>query len=72
MAARRAARHHAEVVLDLREVSFIDSSGIALLVGLDGDAHRDGFAVSILAGEAVLRVIDLCGLRDRLPLRDAP
>lgn len=69
-ALRRAAREAQEVLLDLREVVFVDSSGISLLVGVDAESRRDGFGFALLAGEPVLRVIDLCGLRDVLPLRD--
>ncbi len=58
----------AAVVLDLSRVTFIDSSGIRVLVEC---ARRDpsGERFSIVPGPAVDRVIDVAGLRDRLPLR---
>jgi anti-anti-sigma factor len=68
-ALERAERSTATaVVLDLSSVTFIDSSGIRVLVEC---ARRDpsGGRFSIIGGPAVDRVVDMTGLRDRLPLR---
>ena len=58
----------AAVVLDLSRVTFIDSSGIRALVECAG-RDSSGGRFSIVPGPAVDRVIDVTGLRDRLPLR---
>lgn len=61
------------VVLDLRAVTFIDSSGVRLLVEAEHAAQRDGFAFSVVRGPApVERLLDLAGLSDRLTLIDDP
>jgi anti-anti-sigma factor len=62
----------AQVVVDMSELEFIDSTGIALLVtaiGKDGDATRVRFVPS--ASPAVTRVLELTGLAERLPLAEA-
>ena len=58
----------ARLVLDLRRLSFIDSSGMHLLVALDQRARRDGFLLTLVAPAAPLdRAIQLCGLDQLLP-----
>ena len=58
----------ARLALDLRRLSFIDSSGLHLLVALDQRAHRDGFLLTLIAPAAPLdRAIHLCGLDRTLP-----
>jgi len=60
-----------EVVVDMRELEFIDSTGIALLVaalGHNGDEARVRFIPS--SSPAVTRVLDLTGLAERLPLAE--
>ena len=58
----------ARVVLDLRGLSFIDSTGLHLLVALDQRAERDGFLLTLLAPAAPIdRTIQLCGLDQVLP-----
>ena len=62
----------AEVIVDMRELEFIDSTGIALLVaalGHNGDEARIRFIPS--DSPAVTRVLDLTGLAERLPLAEA-
>jgi len=59
------------IVVDMRELEFIDSTGIALLVAALG--HNDGetrvkFVPS--PAPAVARVLELTGLSERLPLAD--
>ncbi len=56
------------VVLDLSPVTFIDSSGIGVLVEAAQRADADGRRLSIIGCPAVDRVIEIAGLRDRLPL----
>ena len=66
----------ARVVLDLRGLSFIDSTGLHLLIALDQRAAREGFLLTLLAPAAPIdRTIRLCGLDQALPFvvaDDAP
>ena len=56
------------LVLDLRGLSFIDSTGLHLLVALDKRAQREGFQLTLIAPAApVDRAIRLSGLDQRLP-----
>lgn len=65
------ASGQSQVLVDLSQLEFIDSTGIALLVsmlGHNGDGERLRFIPSRSA--AVTRVLDLTGLGDRLPLAE--
>jgi anti-sigma B factor antagonist len=58
----------AHLVLDLRRLSFVDSSGLHLLVELSQKAQRDGFELTLIAPQPpVDRAIRLCGLYEALP-----
>lgn len=60
------------IVLDLREVSFLDSSGVAAIVAEDRLARSNGHSFMLIAGPpAVQRVLDICGLLERLRFRVA-
>lgn len=62
----------ARLVLDLRRLSFIDSTGLHLLVALDQRAQRDGFLLTVIAPAAPNdRAIQLCGLDQVLPFEPA-
>jgi anti-sigma B factor antagonist len=50
------------VVVDMRGVSFVDCTGIALLADARRRAHRRGIRLRILPGRAVARVSALLGL----------
>src|SRR4051812_15061217 len=54
----------ATIVLDLREVSFIDSSGLGVIVGQQKRSQEDGhsFSVAVNRSSAVQRILDLSGL----------
>lgn len=61
-----------QVVVDMSELEFIDSTGIALLVSALGrgeDETRVRFIPS--SAPAVTRVLELTGLSERLPLAEA-
>ena len=59
---------HARLVLDLRRLSFIDSTGLHLLVELNRRSQPDGFQLTLLAPAApVDKPIQLCGLDQALP-----
>lgn len=67
---RASTEAEGPIVLDLREISFLDSTGIRLVVQLARDL--DGrFAVVRGTGE-VARVFDLVGLDGRVRMLDAP
>ena len=56
------------LVLDLRGLSFMDSTGLHLLVTLHQRAQRDGWHLTLVAPAApVDRAIRLCGLDQELP-----
>ena len=58
------------LVLDLRGLSFIDSSGLDLLLQLAADARRDGWSLSLIQGARVVqRIFQLTGTEGRLPFR---
>jgi anti-sigma B factor antagonist len=55
----------ANVVVDLRELRFIDSTGLCGLAALMSEARRDGWTLSLVDGSpAVDRLLELSGLRD--------
>jgi len=71
-ALQEAIEDDAQVVVDMRELEFIDSTGIALLVAAlnrNQDETRIRFVPS--TSPAVTRVLELTGLAERLPLADA-
>ncbi len=56
------------LVLDLRGLSFIDSTGLHLLLALDRRAKRDGFQLTLVAPAAPAdRAIEVSGLDLALP-----
>lgn len=59
------------VVIDLAGLTFMDSTGLRLLVAADARAHQHGRRLAIVRGpEAVQRVIKLTGLDAKLLLVD--
>jgi anti-anti-sigma factor len=61
------------IVVDLREATFLDSSGLRLLVEVYNASTADGFDLAIVPGPpAVQRAFEVSGLRSRLPFVDAP
>ena len=62
-----------EVVLDLRGLTFMDSTGLRLVIRWDTAASEDGFRFAIVPGEEVVqRVFRLTGMDDHLTLVDPP
>ncbi len=56
------------VILDLSRLSFIDSTGIHVVIELSQAAGRDGPRLIIYPGPSpVQRVFELCGLTSELP-----
>ena len=61
-----------DVVIDLRDLTFIDSSGIQALLTCDHNARQTGGRLSVmLVPGPVARTIDLCGVRGQLNLDGA-
>lgn len=56
------------VVLDLSAVSFIDSTGLQLLLIATTESRSDGNLLSIVPSEAVSRLVELTGAGDRIAL----
>jgi anti-anti-sigma factor len=58
------------LVLDLRQVTFIDSSGMRLVLACHAAACQDGTDFTVLEGPpAVQRIFQVAGLLDHLPFR---
>lgn len=54
------------IVLDLRELTYMDSTGLRLLLQLDGEARSGRFAFSIIDADGpVRRLLTLTALRGR-------
>ena len=60
-----AHRHAARIVVDLRQVSFMDTFALRALVALQ-DESDDPPSFHVVPGDAIQRVLDLAGLRERL------
>ena len=60
-----------QVVLDLRGVTFLDSSGLHLVTEADAAAVADGSELALIAGPAaVQRAFEVTGLLERLTFVD--
>jgi anti-sigma B factor antagonist len=63
----------ADLVLDLRGLIFIDSTGLRLVLQLAGQSAQDGWNLSLIPGPSVVqRVFALTGTEGRLPFRGVP
>jgi anti-anti-sigma factor len=61
----------ASVRLELKELTFLDSSGLRLIWETDAAAREDGLTLTLSAGPPqVMRVFELTGLRKRLNFTD--
>jgi anti-anti-sigma factor len=57
------------IILDLSGLSFIDSTGLRLVIDLNERYGGEVDRLRVVAGSpAVERLLDIAGLRDRLPL----
>ena len=68
--AEANAEADGQIVLDLRQIRFMDSTGIRLVVQLARDL--DGRFAVVRGGGEVARVFDLVGLDGRVRMLDAP
>ena len=63
-----------DLVIDLRSVTFIDSTGLALLLRADAMAREEGCRLHIVRSptEIVNAVFEASGVNNLLPLTDGP
>ena len=62
-----------ELVIDLRHLTFMDSTGLRALVQADQQARKSGVALTIVRGpESIDRLFSVSGLDELLPLVEAP
>jgi anti-anti-sigma factor len=75
---RQALSGHAgpggRVLLDLRQVTFMDSSGLGLIVAEHQRARADGFEFGVAVGTSsdVRRILEISGITKVLELVDDP
>lgn len=68
-----AATLRKRVIVDLRGLDFIDSSGLALLVRCHDHATQDGFELQLVrGGGTVTRALEICGLERYFSFVEAP
>jgi anti-anti-sigma factor len=61
------------LILDLRQLEFIDSTGLSVLVKAHQEAEESGREFGLVKGGAqVQRLLALTGLAERLRIADAP
>ena len=67
------ARGPERVVLDLRETTFLDSTGVHLIMDAHSRAARTATDFVVISGpSAVRRTFDVAGVTGRLPFVEAP
>ena len=67
------AREPGRLVIDLREVTFMDSSGLRVLLTAHRRSEQAGRGYALVkGGDAVARLLDVTGLTGRLELLDEP
>jgi anti-sigma B factor antagonist len=69
--ARLRSDGHDDIVVDLRRVEFIDSTGLRVLIGLHRGAEREGRAISLVPGpRPVQRIFELTATHALFHWRD--
>lgn len=69
----RAADGADLLIVDLRELEFIDSTGLGLLIKANRQAEAAGRRFAIVRGQSqVQRLLGVTGIEQRLTLVDAP
>jgi anti-anti-sigma factor len=70
---RLATSGPTRVVLDLRELEFMDSTGLSTLAVAQAQLKQNGQRLTVVRGTAqVQRLLELTGVADRLELVDDP
>jgi anti-anti-sigma factor len=60
------------LTLDLRDVCFLDSTGLRMILDWDAASRADGFAFSVVAGPpTVQRIFELTGTTERINFVEA-
>lgn len=63
----------ARLVVDLRGLTFLDSSGLRVIVMTGARSRRDGFPLTVVRGpEQVHHVFEITGMDRELPMVDDP
>jgi anti-anti-sigma factor len=70
--ARAKHGRPATLVLDLRDLSFLDSCGLRELLGAQRACEEAGCALTLIAGAPARRLFELTGVAARLPLAEPP
>jgi len=72
--ARIGSGEQKAVTLDLSDVTFMDSSGLRMLIELDGRARREAWRLSLVAPkhEAARLVLRMTGADSALPFASQP
>src|SRR4051812_49197822 len=68
-AVDEAIARHGRVHVDLRAVTFMDSTGIAMLLDTAKAARRGDVELTVQVSEVVRRVLEVAGVDGTLPLR---
>lgn len=70
---RGAAANAAVVIVDLRNLEFMDSTGLSVLVRAHQRATENGQRFGVVRGpQQVQRLLSLTGVADRLNIADSP
>jgi anti-anti-sigma factor len=70
-ALRPLEREFKEIVLDLRALEFLDSTGLRVILSADARARANGFDLRVInGGEQVQKVLLMTGMDKHLPLID--
>ena len=71
LAALRDAGYR-RLILDLRNLAFIDSAGLHCILRYDSQARQDGFSIELVQGPpAVRRIFEITGTNAHLPFTHA-
>jgi anti-anti-sigma factor len=63
--------HPTEIIIDLSELTFVDSTGLRILLMANALTNGNGTTVGFLRGSgAVARTLELAGVEERLPFLD--
>jgi anti-anti-sigma factor len=72
-AAIDVAKASGAVVLDLRVLRFLDTSGLRLILETAEATRRDGFGFTVVpGGAAVQRLFEVAGVAELVPFEDVP
>lgn len=59
------------LTIDLRDVSFVDSSGVRAIVAADRRCERIGSSLTLICDGQTQRVLETCGVLDHLSVRSS-